>query len=151
MRNHDTKRSSSSDEMKPGSISVSSDSGTPSMMAAAKAATAEAAGSSYFDVEMHEDLSGPGELVLPTGPARYSGNVWLQEDMRRIRHRYTSVVFQTFNSGLQRYYEKDWTGARQCFEAILERFQDGPSKYFMNEMEKNNWTPPQDFQGYGRA
>lgn len=139
------KRESGSDEMKSGSMSQD-----PSMIAAAKVA-AEFGGSTYFEVDMNEDTAEPGELVLPTGPALYSGNVWLQEDMRRIRHQYTSVVFQTFNSGLQRYYEKDWTGARQCFEAILERFEDGPSKYFLKQMKKHDWKPPPNFQAFGKA
>jgi hypothetical protein len=71
--------------------------------------------------------------------------------MRRIRHQYTPVVFQSFNSGLKRYYEGDWVGARHGFEAILERFDDGPSQYFLDQMKKHNWKPPRDFQGYGRA
>ena len=148
MRSFD-KGNNSSDELRSGSLSVSSE-GFPAMMAAAKAAAAEVTGSTFFEVDDSKE-TGPGELELPTGPALYSANVWLQEDMRRIRQQYTSVVFQTFNSGLKRYYEKDWAGARQCFESILERFEDGPSKYFMDQMKKQNWTPPRDFQGYGRA
>jgi len=147
VRSYGGKRDSSGSDEKSASLSFSND---QNMAAAAKAA-AEFAGSTYFDVDMNEDSEDRGELVLPTGPALYSGNVWLQEDMRRIRHQYTSVVFQTFNSGLQRYYEKDWTGAKQCFEAILERFEDGPSKYFLKQMRKHDWTPPSDFQPYGRA
>jgi class 3 adenylate cyclase len=143
------RESAGSDEMKSGSMSATSEAGQ-SMVAAAKIA-AEFGGSTYFEVDANEDAADPGELVLPTGPQLYSSNVWLQEDMRRIRHQYTSVVFQTFSSGLQRFYEKDWPGARHCFEAILERFDDGPSKYFLKEMRKHNWTPPADFQPFGKA
>lgn len=147
VRNYGPKRDSAGSDERSGSLSFSND---PSMVAAAKVA-AEFGGSAFFDVDMHEDTIDPGELVLPTGPELYTGNVWLQEDMRRIRHQFTSVVFQTFNSGLQRYYDKDWTGARQCFEAILDRFEDGPSKHFLNEMKRHNWTPPPDFQPFGKA
>jgi len=149
VRSYGTKRDSGNDEMKSGNMPFSNEAAS-GMIAAAKAA-AEFAGSTYFEVDINEDTAEPGELVLPTGPALYSGNVWLQEDMRRIRHQYTSVVFQTFNSGLQRYYDKDWAGARQCFKAILERFEDGPSKYFLKQMKKHNWKPPPDFQSVGRA
>lgn len=149
MRGYGPKRDSGSDDLsKAGSISTS-DTGL-GMMTAANIAS-EFAGSMYLDVDMNEDTADPGELVLPSEPALYTANVWLQEDMRRIRHQYTSVVFQTFNSGLQRYYDKDWIGARQCFEAILERFEDGPSRYFLNQMEKHSWTPPPSFQGFGKA
>jgi hypothetical protein len=150
VRSYGAKRDSSgSDEMKSGSMSANSDAGQ-SMIAAAKIA-AEFSGSTYFEVDVNEDADDQRELVLPTGPQLYSSNVWLQEDMRRIRHQYTSVVFQTFSSGLQRYYEKDWAGARHCFEAILERFDDGPSKYFLKQMKKHKWTPPADFHPFGKA
>lgn len=150
VRSYGTKRESAgSDENRSGSMSVNSEAGQ-SMMAAAKIA-AEFSGSTYFEVDVNEDAADPGELVLPTGPQLYSSNVWLQEDMRRIRHQYTSVVFQTFSSGLQRYYEKDWPGARHCFEAIIERFDDGPSQYFLKQMKKHNWIPPPDFQPFGKA
>eukprot|EP00934_Nitzschia_sp_Nitz4_P004902 Nitzschia sp. Nitz4//scaffold133_size116822//8420//11773//NITZ4_003791-RA/size116822-processed-gene-0.48-mRNA-1//-1//CDS//3329535348//4892//frame0 len=144
------KRESGSDELSRSSSGTPANEHGPTMVAAAKAAT-EFAGSMYLDVDMNEELDEPEELVLPSGPALYNPNVWLQEDMRRIRHQYTSVVFETFNSALTRYYEKDWQGARQLFESILERFDDGPSKYFLKQMEKNNGVPPSDFLGYGRA
>ena len=132
------------------STSTSFGSSSQSTAAALKAA-AEASGSGYFELDAMEDSARPAELILPTGPAHYSPNVWLHEDMRLIRQPYTSVVFQTFNSGLQKYYEKDWTGARQQFEAILERFEDGPSLYFLKQMKNYGWKPPPDFQSLGAA
>ena len=132
------------------STSTSFGSSSQSTAAALKAA-AEASGSGYFELDAMEDSARPAELILPTGPAHYSPNVWLHEDMRLIRQPYTSVVFQTFNSGLQKYYEKDWTGARQQFEAILERFEDGPSLYFLKQMKNYGWKPPPDFQSHGAA
>jgi len=91
------------------------------------------------------------ELVLPTGPALYSENIWLQADMRRIRRRYTTDWFSTFKSGLQKYYAKDWSEAKSCFEAILDRFEDGPSNYFLGEMKKYNGVPPPDFKAFGKG
>jgi len=91
------------------------------------------------------------ELVLPTGPALYSENIWLQADMRRIRRRYTTDMFSTFKSGLQKYYAKDWSEAKSCFEAILDRFEDGPSNYFLGEMKKYNGVPPPDFKAFGKG
>lgn len=144
-RNFGGRRESGSDEM----VAGNGENGV-SMTAAAMLAT-EFSGSTYFDVDMNEDAVDPGELILPTGPALYSANAWLQEDMGRIRHQYTSVVFSTFDSGLQRYYSKDWAGARQSFESILELFEDGPSKYFLEQMKMHNWKPPPKFHHYGRA
>lgn len=100
---------------------------------------------------MEPDNSKP-ELVLPTGPALYNANVWVSEDMRRIRQLYSDgLFFQKFSSGLQSFYAKDWEHARQCFVSNLERFEDGPSRYFLTQIEENKGKPPKDFQGYGTA
>ena len=95
----------------------------------------------------------PGEqLVLPTGLALYSLNVWQTPDMKRIRLKYVeSLFFQKFNSGLQAFYKKDWDTAKQCFQTVLDTFDDGPSKYFMAQMKKYDGIPPKDFLGYGIA
>jgi class 3 adenylate cyclase len=96
--------------------------------------------------------SGAPQLTLPTGPALYNANVWVSEEMRRIRELYSDgIFFQKFNSGFQSYYSRDWEHARQCFVTILERFEDGPSRYFLTQIEKNNGKPPRDFRGYGTA
>lgn len=96
--------------------------------------------------------STPPELVLPTGPALYNANVWISEDIRRIRQLYVDgLFFQKFNSGLQSFYARDWEHAKQCFTTILDRFEDGPSRYFLNQIEKNDGIPPRDFKGYGVA
>jgi len=92
------------------------------------------------------------KLVLPTGQALYNANVWTNEEMRTLRQLYSDgLFFQTFSSGLQSFYSKDWDHARQCFSTILERFEDGPSRYFLNQIENNNGRPPRDFLGYGTA
>lgn len=94
----------------------------------------------------------PANLVLPTGPALYNANVWTSEDMRTMRQLYSDgLFFQKFTSGLQSFYGKDWDHASQCFSVILHRFEDGPSRYFMNQIEKHNGKPPRDFLGYGLA
>jgi hypothetical protein len=96
--------------------------------------------------------SGIPQLTLPTGPALYNANVWVSEEMRRIRELYSDgIFFQKFNSGFQSYYSRDWEHAKQCFVTILERFEDGPSRYFLTQIEKNNGKPPRDFRGYGTA
>jgi hypothetical protein len=90
------------------------------------------------------------ELTLPTGPTLYNANVWLSEDMRKIRELFSDgLFFQKFNSGLQSYYARDWEHAKQCFQTILERFDDGPSRYFLKCIEDNNGVPPRHFPGYG--
>jgi class 3 adenylate cyclase len=99
-----------------------------------------------------ETIFTPPELVLPTGPALYNANVWLSEDMRKIRQLYSDgLFFQKFNSGFRSYYARDWEHAKQCFQTILERFDDGPSTYFLNKIKENNGVPPRDFKGYGSS
>jgi class 3 adenylate cyclase len=99
-----------------------------------------------------DDGGPPPELVLPTGIVAYHDNVWISEDIKKIRHLYIDgLFFQKFNSGLQSFYARDWEHAKQCFLTILERFEDGPSRYFLNQIEANNGVPPRDFKGYGTA
>jgi class 3 adenylate cyclase len=155
-RTFDVKGPPSSDDSRSASLGSQGD-GQVLSDAATAAITGKAAAEGLSLTILHESdakdqkSSKRPELILPTGPALYSSNVWLQTDMRRIRRRYTPVVFSTFNSGLQKYYDKDWAGARQCFEAIVDRFDDGPSQYFLDQMEKNKFTPPPHFQSYGKA
>jgi class 3 adenylate cyclase len=166
MRNFETKTPATCDEGKAGNVVSSVDHlTTPASIAAAAAAVAAAnksLGASSDHALNHQQQDDESkadhkrraerpELVLPTGPSLYSANVWLQSDMRRIRRKYTPVVQNTFSAGLQKYYAKDWDGARQCFETVLERFEDGPSKYFLNEMKNHDYVPPPHFQPYGRA
>jgi class 3 adenylate cyclase len=93
----------------------------------------------------------PPELVLPTGPALYNANVWLSEDMRKIRQLYSDgLFFQKFNSGFLAYYARDWEHAKQCF-LFLERFDDGPSRYFLKKIKATDGVPPRDFKGYGSS
>jgi len=93
------------------------------------------------------------ELVLPTGPALYSQNVWLSPDMRKIRDKYIQsfFFFQKYKLGLDAFYNKEWDDAKKCFQDILEHFDDGPSIYFLGQIEQNNGVPPKGFKGYGIA
>jgi class 3 adenylate cyclase len=94
----------------------------------------------------------PPELVLPSGPALYSHNIWQTPDMKRIRDKFVKgLFFQKFNAGLQAFYNKDWRTAQEFFQTILDNYDDGPSKYFMSQIKKNKGTPPKDFVGYGIA
>lgn len=93
------------------------------------------------------------ELVLPTGPALYNANIWRSENMLKIRLKYSDgLFFHKFNSGLQSFYASDWDHAKQCFQGILDDcFDDGPSKYFMSQIEKHGGKPPPNFLPYGIA
>jgi class 3 adenylate cyclase len=115
--------------------------------AAAKAMRTGPEPSRENNIKKHGKNSTP-ELVLPTGPALYSENVWLQSDIRRIRRRYTTNIFDTFNLALQKYYAKEWDEARKHFEAILENFDDGPSKFYLGEIRKHDGIPPPDFRSF---
>lgn len=93
------------------------------------------------------------ELVLPTGPALYNANIWRSETMLKIRLKYSDgLFFHKFNSGLQSFYAQDWDHAKQCFQGILDDcFDDGPTKYFMSQIEKHGGKPPPNFKPYGIA
>ena len=93
---------------------------------------------------------GPPELVLPKGPALYSHNVWKNPEMNKIRDKFVQgLFFKKFDEGLQAYYRKDWDAARNAFRCVLDSFDDGPSKYFLAQMEMYGGVPPRDFRGYG--
>ena len=109
-------------------------------------------GTVHGDKGDSDNASMPTELVLPTGPAMYNANVWVNEDMRKIRQRYSDgLFFQKFSSGLHAFYSKDWDFAKQCFTTILDRFEDGPSRYFLNQIEEFGGVPPKGFKEYGTA
>lgn len=142
----------SSDELKSGGVSPS-DAAAAVMAGALTAANAVSGGAHVVETTSTEEIIvNPPELVLPTGPALYNANVWLSDDMRRIRQLYSDgLFFQKFNSGFLAYYAKDWEHATQCFQTILERFDDGPSRYFLKCIKDNNGVPPRDFKPYGLA
>ncbi len=72
--------------------------------------------------------------------------------MKRIRDKFVKgLFFQKFNAGLQAFYSREWDTARQCFQTVLDNFDDGPSNYFMSQIKKNKGVPPKDFQEYGLA
>lgn len=115
--------------------------------AAAAAAAAAATGASTDHTEVENN--GPPELVLPTGPALYNAQDWVNPEMRKMRNRYTDgIFFQNFNAGLQAFYGKDWETAKQCFLTILNIFEDGPSRYFLNQIEKHRGRPPRHFHPF---
>jgi class 3 adenylate cyclase len=99
--------------------------------------------------ENNPTFQNPPELVLPTGPALYSHNVWQSPDMKRLRDKYVQgMFFHKFNTGLQAYYSRDWDTARLCFQAVLDNFDDGPSMYFISQIRKHDGVPPRDFREY---
>ena len=99
-----------------------------------------------------EEAGMPEKLVLPTGPALYNPKVWVDRTMHEIRRIYTDGIFlQKFSAGLQAFYSKDWERAKQCFTTCIENIDDGPSKYFLSQIEKHDGKPPRNFLGYGIA
>lgn len=92
------------------------------------------------------------ELILPSGPALYSHNVWQSPDMKKIRDKYVVGLFsQKFEDGFHAFYGKDWDKAKQCFQTVLENFDDGPSQYFLSIINEHNGVPPKGFLDYGLA
>jgi class 3 adenylate cyclase len=110
----------------------------------------QASVSTVHSEDNYTNVKGLPELVLPTGPALYSHNVWQSPDMKRMRDKYVQgLFFQKFHDGLQAYYSKDWESAKVCFQLVLDNCDDGPSKYFLNQMLVHKGVPPRDFRGYG--
>jgi class 3 adenylate cyclase len=150
-------RRRSMNRMKPNTGDVSSEefkTSSAASEAAAQVAAMVNAGSTELGHEVESSIIRhvPPELVLPSGPTLYNANVWLSDDMRKIRELFSDgLFFQKFNAGLQSYYARDWEHAKQCFKTILERFDDGPSNYFLECIEKNNGIPPRNFMVYGTA
>lgn len=106
--------------------------------------------SMQLPIEQEKDALKPPELVLPTGPALYNPSVWTDPVMKKMRQEFTDgLFFQNFNNGLQAFYSKDWDYALQCFANILDRYEDGPSRYFFEEIKKHNGKPPRNFLPYG--
>ena len=131
----------SSEEFKPA--------GAATTEVAAAVATS-VSGSTEFGSDEGPARPAAPELILPTGPTLYNANVWLSDDMRKIRQSFSDgLFFQKFNSGLQSFYARDWEHAKQCFQTILERFDDGPSRYFLKYIEDNDGIPPRHFRGVG--
>jgi class 3 adenylate cyclase len=107
--------------------------------------------SSIPSADEKSNMPGVPELVLPKGPAFYSRSSWLSPEMKRMREKYVSgIFFQKYAAGLQAFYNKDWEMAKQCFNTVLDEFDDGPSRYFMKQMNDNDGVPPRDFLPYRR-
>jgi hypothetical protein len=142
-----TMRGSSSNELVVGGASASTAIGDQ-----VQSSPSIASCSSIHSESAANVFHNPPELVLPSGPALYSHNIWQTPDMKRIRDKFVKgLFFQKFNTGLQAFYNKDWKTAQECFQTILDNYDDGPSKYFMSQIKKNKGTPPKDFVGYGIA
>ena len=105
---------------------------------------------SQFDSDVGGDKT--QRLVLPTGPVFYNQNVWKSEEIIKIRSKFEDGLFsRKFNSGLKAFYRKDWIEAKECFTDLVEKYEDGPSKYFLAEIRKYNGRPPRHFIGYGKG
>jgi len=99
------------------------------------------------------DYHKPSELSLPNGPMLYSHNVWFSPEMKRLRQKFVQgeFFFEYYKEGLEAYYRKDWREAKRYFRYVWENFEDGPSKYFLAQIEKHKGKPPKDFKAYGTA
>jgi len=99
------------------------------------------------------DSDGPEDcLELPNGPLSYNRAVWNSPELRFMRRHYIDgAFFQKFNAGLECYFEGNWRDAKEKFEFVDGRFNDGPSRYFLKKMKKTNYVPPRYFTGYGEA
>jgi len=104
------------------------------------------------DTKNELDQPGLGELSLPSGRVAYNASIWLKDDLRRTRRKFSHGSFYgPFNTALQSYFKGEWKEARNNFERVAERFDDNPSKYFLKKMKATNYVPPMSFIGYSSA
>jgi len=93
-----------------------------------------------------------GELLLPTEKCIYKPSIWLSDDMRFVRGRYSDgQFFQEFNIGLQHYFHGEWDAARECLQAVDAKITDGPARYYLKKMQDTNYVPPRGFTGWSEA
>jgi len=95
--------------------------------------------------------SGQDKLDLPTTTIPYNTALWLKEDIRSMRKRFTGRFFRTFEFGLEAYFKGEWKEAKNYFQSVVEGFDDPPSKYFLKKMSETNFITPNTFSGYGSA
>ena len=105
---------------------------------------------SFSRPSMEKTVRPEEDLVLPTGERHYNDRAWLEPDIRKIRRDFVSngIIFPKFQEGLNSYFAKDWSNAKQCFELVLTEREDGPSMYFLEQMAEHNGIPPRDFLSY---
>jgi len=82
----------------------------------------------------------PHIINLPSGPIPYDSSSWLKPDLRGVRRKFSDGrLSRLFNTATEAFQKGDFCVARKVFERILEHFDDGPSRYYlqkMNVMEK---------------
>ena len=93
-----------------------------------------------------------GELLLPTEKCIYKPSIWLSDDMRFVRGRYSDgQFFQEFNIGLQHYFNGEWDAARECLQSVDAKITDGPARHYLEKMQDTNYVPPRGFTGWSDA
>jgi len=90
------------------------------------------------------------DVILPTSRFLFSlKNDFTTNEMRCMVEKYSDGLFyQTFQTGLNSFYSRDWDRAKQSFESILDRIDDGPSKYYLKRISATNGVPPRCFKHY---
>jgi len=105
---------------------------------------------SAFTLSSLLDDSEEVQMNLPTGPVPYSLKQYAEGDMKKIRERFNETFFKTFRQALTSYYNREWNDAKMYFQTILTDFNDGPSRHFLMEIEKNGGVPPKTLTWYSR-
>ncbi len=133
----------------------SNDFGASSVQKPRSRRSSSSAASTFRDIEhILDDIETPETrkkvLVLPSGVSKYSDKSWSEPDIKAIRQDLVTkgVLFPKFDDGLKSYIAKDWEHAKKCFETVLSQTDDGPSRYFLQCIEKHGGKPPRDFVGY---
>ena len=89
------------------------------------------------------------KLEIPTGFVTYKESDWQTEDMLEMRKKYADFPFlKWYSIALEAFYNQNWSLASRHFLMILDRFEDGPSRYFMKKIEANNHVPPKNFRNF---
>ena len=80
----------------------------------------------------------------------YQVSDWKKGEIRKVREKFADGVFlDKFNDGLTAYQKGDWQTADRCFVELIDKYDDGPSKYFQKIILKHQRMVPKGFIGYG--
>ena len=74
----------------------------------------------------------------------------LDADITKMRQPFSEKFYKVFNSGLQDYFDGNWSDAKQKLETMEEirGRPDGPSLCLLRVMQEHNFRAPADWEGW---
>jgi len=101
------------------------------------------------DQDQEEPDLGIKQVDLPVGTLYFNMREFSSIDIEKACEKFSEGYFyHIFDSGFEAFYKRDWNAAKYCFQTILKRFPDGPSRYFLDIIKKHKGVPPPHFKTY---